>query len=120
MYNHNKMPLSQNTLNILKQTFIVKTDEETNFKTTLSNDDVEIKESTNPDAGMGLFTKCDVKKGDVVLCCPNATNPTDPHITKMINDLAYNYNLDDYEDDSLVLTNTNLGYRTYILSPTVS
>jgi hypothetical protein len=35
----------------------------------------------------------------------------------MINDLAYNYNLDDYENDDLVLHYTNLSYKTYILSP---
>ncbi len=111
------MPLSQNTINILREMYIVKTVEEMDIKTTLSNEDVEIKTSTNPEAGLGLFTKKDISKGDIVLCCPNATNPADPHVTKMINDLAYNYNLDDYENDDLVLHYTNLSYKTYILSP---
>jgi hypothetical protein len=110
------MPLSQKTLNILRQTHYVATFEEMDIKTTLSEEDVEIKKSKNPDAGFGLFTKKDISKGDIVLCCPNATNPAESHVTKMINDLAYNYNLDDYENDNLVLYHTNLSYKTYILS----
>jgi hypothetical protein len=55
------MSLSQNTINILRQTYIVKTIEKMDIKTTLSDEDVEIKKSTNPEAGLGLFTKKDIK-----------------------------------------------------------
>jgi len=75
--------------------------------------EVEIKPSTVENAGEGLFTKTKINKGDVVLCCPDAINPGSSHISKKINDLAYNGNLTLYENDEHVLKHINLGYKIY-------
>jgi hypothetical protein len=113
------MVLSKETLSILKvvhKPYPVSIDKDNKSSLPKESDiikagvDLEIRESTIKGAGDGLFTRSKINKGDVILCISDADNIHSTHISKKINDLAYNGDMELYENDEHVLKNINLGY----------
>lgn len=75
---------------------------------------IEIRESTNSNAGFGVFALEDIPYNTIFLECFNFNNKdyskSNNDIGYFINDLAYNNDLVNYETESNVNANINIGY----------
>jgi hypothetical protein len=80
------------------------------IKDKIINIHVNIKTSTIPSAGLGVFTDEFIEKGTYFIPVTNPECTTD--IGKKINDLAYNGNINEY--DNLLEQKTNIIYVTTI------
>jgi hypothetical protein len=83
---------------------------------------IEIRPSTNPRAGVGLFALEFIPNGTVILECGDPTYSHDNTIDRKVNDLAYNGSSLYYDDDANIEANTNIGYyvKGYNNFPTIA
>jgi hypothetical protein len=82
-----------------------------NVKLNFTYIDLEKKESTYSNAGIGLFTKEFIKKDTVFLYCKNGILNENSDIGWYINDLGYKGNCKLYfETDEFILEHTNVGF----------
>jgi hypothetical protein len=77
---------------------------------TVEQKKLEIKQSTKVGAGNGVFACEDILQGTVFMECKDFHLIKNDHIDKMINDLAFDGNVNSYDNDQNIEMNTNIGY----------
>lgn len=79
---------------------------------------LEVKQSTNPNAGKGLFTTEKILKDTIFLKCEQCNLPDSKktHISRYINDLAFSNNIDKYDSEENLSSNINIGYIRHFAS----
>lgn len=71
---------------------------------------LEIRESTNKQAGLGVFALEPINAGTIFLECINPEIANSDTIDKKINDLAYKGECSDYDTEENIENNVNVGY----------
>ena len=71
---------------------------------------LEVRQSTNPNAGLGLFTKEMILKDTIFIECGDHTYAHNDTLDRKANDLAYGGISLNYDNDDNIEENTNIGY----------